>query len=383
MKTVTKRAVLTTVALVAVSALLAASASIPARAAAPTAAQAGPAVVHQTNLVSDITGVAAATDPLLRNPWGIASSPTSPLWVADDGIGVATLYDGSGQPFPVGNRFVVSIEPAPLGFAGTPTGTVFNGTGDFVVSNGVAGGPSVFLFASLDGTISGWNPSADLTHATSVVNNSAARAIYTGLALGSNGSGNFLYAANFHAGTVDVFDGTFAPVTLPGGFEDPLLPTGFAPFGIANLDGNLYVSYAKQDANRASDVEAPGNGFVDVFDTRGNLLRRLISGKPLNSPWGLAFAPSNWGKIAGDLLVGNHGDGTINVFDPISGDRKGALRNDHAPVTIPGLWGLQFGNGGNGGETSTLFFTAGLNNESDGLLGSLTPVASSAGTSSR
>jgi uncharacterized protein (TIGR03118 family) len=379
MKILTRRTALATARLAVASVVLGALASIPAAAALATTAQPGSAVVHETNLVSDIPGLAATTDPLLRNPWGIAASTGSPLWIADNGTGVSALYNGTGQPFPIGNPLVVSIPPA-SGLAGTPTGSVFNGTSDFLVSNGVTSRPSVLLFASLDGTISGWNAGVDPTHAIRVVDNSASRAIYTGLALGSTGSGDFLYAANFHAGTVDVFDRNFVPTTLPGSFEDPWLPTGFAPFGIANLDGKLYVTYAKQDADRTDDVAGPGNGFVDVFDTNGNLLRRVISGKPLNSPWGLTLAPSSWGRLAGDLMVGSNGDGTINLFDPVTGDRKGGLRDEsHAQLTIPGLQGLQFGTGGNGGDTSTLFFTAGLNNYADGLFGSLTRVASTSG----
>jgi uncharacterized protein (TIGR03118 family) len=341
-------------------------------AAVPAAAQATPAFVHQTNLVSDIPGLAATTDPNLVNPWGIASSPTSPFWIADNGTGVSTLYNGAGQPIPL----VVTIPPpagSPPGATAAPTGTVFNPTSDFVVLQGMASGPSRFLFATEDGTISGWNPTVDLTHAILAVDNSASGAIYKGLALGNNGTGNFLYAANFHASTVDVFDHNFVETALPGSFSDPLLPPGFAPFGIANLGGDLYVTYAKQDADQEDDVAGPGNGFVDVFDTNGNLIRRLISGRPLNSPWGLAIAPSTWGRFAGDLLVGNFGDGRINAFDPTTGEGEGGLRTDgHAPLTIPGLWGLRFGNGGNGGDASTLFFTAGPNDEADGLFGSLT-----------
>jgi uncharacterized protein (TIGR03118 family) len=274
----------------------------------------------------------------------------------------------------VGNRLVVAIPAAAGGSTtGTPTGIVFNGTSAFIVLNGQESGPSVFLFASLDGSISGWNPSVDLTHAIRVVDNSASRAGYTGLALGSNETGNFLYAVNIAAGTIDVFDAEFAPTTLAGSFSDPLLPAGVVPFGIANLGGYLYVTYAGQGL-----VGSPGNGFVDVFDTNGNLVSRLIAGSPLNVPWGLAIAPSNWGRFAGALLVGNFGDGTINVFDPSTGDRKGQLRTDsHTPVVIPGLRGLLFGNGGFGGDRDALYFTAGLPTGLDSLLGSLTPVTSS------
>jgi len=332
------------------------------------------AFVHQTNLVSNIPGLAATTDPDLVNPWGIASSGTSPLWVADNGTGVSTLYNGAGQKL----SLVVTIPPpagSPPGTIATPTGTVFNGSSDFVVTQGAASGPSRFIFATEDGTISGWSPTADPTQAILAVDNSGASAIYKGLALGTASTGNVLYAANFHAGTIDAFDASFAPATLSGDFTDPTLPSGFAPFGIANIGGELYVTYAKQDEDKEDDVAGRGNGFVDVFDTDGNLIRRLASGKPLNSPWGLALAPSTWGRLAGDLLVGNFGDGAITVFDPASGAWRGRLKTETgSPLAIPGLWGLRFGNGGNGGDPSTLFFTAGPNDEADGLFGSLAQV---------
>jgi uncharacterized protein (TIGR03118 family) len=335
------------------------------------------AFVHQTNLVSDVPGLAQTTDPNLVNAWGITSSSTSPFWVADNGTGVSTLYNGAGQPFPLASPLVVTIPPPAGSAPGTtsaPTGTVFNGSSDFVVSSGGHSGPSRFIFDTEDGTISGWSPTVDATHAILAVDNSASGAIYKGLALGSTATGNFLYATNFHAGTVDVFDKNFAPATLsPGAFTDPLLPAGFAPFGIANIGGQLYVTYAKQDADAEDDVAGRGNGFVDVFDTSGTLVRRFASGAPLNSPWGLAVAPATWGRIAGDVLVGNFGDGAINVFDPATGDWRGGLRSDSGgPLTIDGLWGLRFGNGGNGGDPNTLFFTAGPDDEQHGLFGSLT-----------
>ncbi len=330
------------------------------------------AFVHQTNLVSDVPGLAAHTDPNLVNAWGITSSPTSPFWVADNGTGVSTLYNGAGTPV----SLVVTVPPpagSPPGTTSAPTGTTFNGTSDFVVT-GSGSGPARFIFATEDGTISGWNPAANPTQAILKVDNSASGAVYKGLALGSTASGNFLYTTNFHAGTVDVFGNHFAPVTLgAGAFTDPALPAGFAPFGIANIGGQLYVTYAKQDADGHDDVAGRGNGFVDVFDTSGTLVRRLASGKPLNSPWGLAVAPSTWGRVAGDLLVGNFGDGAINVFDLASGDWRGGLKADTGgPLQIDGLWGLRVGNGGNGGDPNKVFFTAGPDGESHGLFGSLT-----------
>jgi len=343
----------------------------------------------QTNLVSDIPGRAAVTDMHLKNPWGMASSNTSPFWVSDNGTGVATLYTGAGQPVPL----VVTIPPPP-GSAGpsTPTGQVFNGTADFVVSKGGSSGPSLFIFATEDGTISGWNPCVPppgpscappspplSTTAVLAVDNSGSGAVYKGLAIGSTASGNFLYAANFHAGTIDVLDKSFAPVSLPpGSFSDPDIPSGFAPFNIQNLEGKLYVTYAKQDAAKHDDVKGKGNGFVDVFNTNGEFLQRVASRGHLNSPWGLVFAPEDFGRFSGDLLVGNFGDGLIHAYSR-EGDHfhfHGRLHGpDGQPIAIDGLWALRFGSDNTpntrNGPTNVLFFTAGLNDEADGLFGSL------------
>ena len=234
-----------------------------------------------------------------------------------------------------------------------------------------------FIFATEDGTIAAWTGG---TAASLKVDNSGSGAVYKGLAIGNNGSGNHLYAANFNSGTVDVFDASFAPVTVSGGFTDPNLPSGFAPFNIQNINGNLVVTFAKQDAAKHDDVAGPGNGFVDVFDANGVLLRRLVSNGPLDSPWGLALAPAGFGIFSGDLLVGNFGDGTINAFNPITGALLGHLTDlSGSPITIEGLWALLFGNGGNGGTADELFFTAGIPGtgavEDHGLFGDLTAAA--------
>src|SRR5262249_52951457 len=230
----------------------------------------------QKNLVSDIAGVARTTDPKLGNPWGIAYAPTGPFWIANNDTGSTTLYDGAGQPFPTGTPLVVTIPP-PMGSTATaaPTGIVFNGSSDFVVTATGKSGSSVFIFATEDGTISGWSPNVDGTHAILKVDNSVVPtpptgAVYKGLALGSNASGNFLFATNFRAGTIDVFDKNFTKATLAGSFRDATIPAGFAPFGIQNIGGSLYVTYAKQNAMMHDDVKGAGNGFVDVFDTNGN-----------------------------------------------------------------------------------------------------------------
>jgi uncharacterized protein (TIGR03118 family) len=337
-------------------------------------ARASQGFYRQTNLVSNQPGVAAVTDTHLVNAWGMSHSPTSPWWVSDNGTGFSTLYTGGGVP----QALVVTIPPplgSPPGTTATPTGNVFNGSGDFVVAQGGVSGPARFIFATEDGTISGWNPTVDPTHAILAADHSASGAVYKGLALASNASGNFLFATNFHQGTVDVFDEHFNLVHLAGSFSDPDILPGFAPFGIATIGGNLYVTYAKQDADQHDDVAGPANGFVDVFDTNGNLLRRQATRGRLNSPWGVALAPADFGRFSNDLLVGNFGDGRINAIDPATGDFLGQLRDQtNRPITIDGLWGLAFGNGGQAGPTNTLFFTAGPNDEADGLFGSLQSV---------
>jgi uncharacterized protein (TIGR03118 family) len=319
----------------------------------------------QTNLVSSVAGLAAVTDANLVNPWGMSASATSPIWVSDNGTGLSTLYNGAGAA----QALVVTIPPPAGGTPpSTPTGQVFNTTTGFTVSPGT---PARFVFATEDGTISAW--ASGSSSAVLKVDNSAAGAVYKGLALGNNGTGDFLYAANFSAGTIDIFNSNFAAASLAGTFTDPSLPTGFAPFNIQNIGGNLYVTYAKQDSAKKDDVAGPGNGLLDVFDTSGNFIKRLITQGALNSPWGLASAPAGFGDFGGDLLVGNFGDGLINAFDPLSGILQGTLADiDAKPIAIDGLWGLQFGNGGNGGRPNALFFTAGINDEQDGLFGTLT-----------
>ena len=333
---------------------------------------------HQKNLVSDLPNVAMFQDPNLVNAWGLSHSPTGPWQVSDNGTGLSTRYKGNGMGVPP----VVTI-PLPGGVpGGAPTGNVFNSTSDFVVTEGSASGPSQFIFATEDGTISGWNPNVDLTHAIIAVDRSTVRqgkflgAVYKGLATGQNSSGNFLFATNFRFGTVEMFDAKFH---LVNSFTDaqlasdcPLRGQCFAPFGIQNINGNLYVTFALQNAVHHDDVAGPGNGFVDVFDTNGNLLRRFASQGTLNSPWGLALAPANFGQFSNDVLVGNFGDGRINAFDPGTGNILGQLQDPFGhPITINGLWGLAFGNGGLAGDTSTLFFASGLNDEADGLFGAI------------
>jgi uncharacterized protein (TIGR03118 family) len=317
----------------------------------------------QTNLVSDLPGVARFLDPDLVNPWGMAFSSGSPIWVSDNGTGLATIYNGAG----VKQGLVVSI-PAPGGGPAAPTGQVFNG------GSGFHG--DVFLFATEDGTISGWRGALGTT-AEIGADSSAADAVYKGLALATSGANSYLYATDFHNGRVDVFDSNFAPHSFGAGqFTDPTLPAGFAPFGIQASGGKLYVTYAMQDPAKHDDVPCPGCGFVDVFNTDGTFVGRLISMGALNSPWGLAWAPGNFGKFSNDLLVGNFGDGTINAFDPITGAQLGTIDGANGmPLVNMGLWGLAFGNGAQGTSTTTLYFTAGIPGpdqiEDHGLFGAI------------
>lgn len=316
----------------------------------------------QHNLVSDIPGLASYTDPALVNPWGVSFGATSPFWVSDADSGVSTIYNSFGKK----QALTVSI-PGPLGSMGPgePTGQVNNpNTANFQ--------GSIFIFAGEDGVISGWSGG---TSALVKADNSAASAIYKGLAMASNSSGTFLYATDFHNGKIDVFDTNFGQTSLSGSFTDPNLPAGYAPFNISASGNRLYVTYALQDALKEDDVACPGCGFLDVFDTDGNLVQRLVSAGALNAPWGLAWAPTGFGKFGGDLLVGNFGDGTINAYDPATGNWMAVLMDQNGnPISNEGLWALTFGNGGNGGSTNILYFTAGIEDETHGLFGSVSAV---------
>lgn len=322
----------------------------------------------RVNLVSDIAGVARFTDPNLVNAWGLAFSSTSPFWVADNGGNVSTLYNGRGQTFPVGAPLVVTIPSPGSATGGTPTGLVFNGTGKFVVSAGNKSGTALFIFSTEDGTILGWSPAVNSTSAIIAKNNSGSGAVYKGLAIASTSDGDFLYATNFNAGLIEMYDKNFNLVKT---CTDPNVDTNFAPFGIQNISGKLFVTFAMQDADKHDDKAGPGNGFVDVFDTDCTMLRRFAAHGALNSPWGLALAPGGFGRFSHHLLVGNFGDGRINAFDAESGDFDGQLIDPEGnPLTINGLWALQFGSGApNNGSRHHLFFTAGIADESHGLFG--------------
>jgi uncharacterized protein (TIGR03118 family) len=331
----------------------------------------------QTNLVSDIAG-ARVQDPNLRNPWSIAFIPGAPFWISDNNAGVATLYDGQGNIIKVPNAqnqlvpFVVQIpgpKGSPAGFSAAPTGVVWNPTQGFTVA---ANSPALFIFATEDGTISGWNRSVDATHAILKVDHSDGGngAVYKGLALAANTKGTFLFATNLRTATIDVFDTTFKTTQLDGSFADPRIPDGYAPFGISLIDGDLFVTYALQNAARHDDVAGAGHGFVDVFATEGHLLRRFATRGPLNSPWGATRASFGFGKFSSDILIGNFGDGHISAFSS-RGDFRGQLRNAHGQtIVIDDLWGIKFG-GALASSPDTLYFTAGINDEKDGLFGTI------------
>ena len=350
----------------------------------PTLAQAqGGGFYRETRLVSDLPGVAMFQDRNLVNAWGLSHSPTSPWWVSDNGTGVSTLYKGDGTAVPL----VVTIPTPPGGMPpATPTGNVFNDASsthpdEFVVSANGKSGPSLFMFATEDGTISGWSPQVDGTHAILKVDRSAVGegAVYKGLATGQSHGQDFIYAANFRFGTVEMFDAQFH---LVRSFTDrklasdcPMPGQCYAPFGIQNIEGRLYVTYALQDKDKHDDVAGAGNGFVDVFNTDGVLLRRLEAHGTLDSPWGLALAPQGFGRFSGDLLVGNFGDGRINAFDEHSGRFLGQLTDQAGqPITIDGLWAIAFGNGAQAGGLNELFFTSGPNHEQNGLFGKIQAV---------
>ncbi len=330
---------------------------------------AGASAYVQHNLVADVAGVADFTDPNLVDAWGIASSSSSPFWVNDNGTGLSTLYTSTGSI----NATKVTVPPSASGSSpSTPTGVVFNGVGGFAIA---AGKTPNFIFATEDGAISGWNSSVNATHAILEVDNSGSGAVYKGLAISSGSTGPYLYAANFHSGAIDVFDTNWAPVSLPGAFADPVVPAGYAPFNIQNLGGRLYVTYAKQDAARHDEVAGPGNGYVAVFDLSGKLIQHLASNGPLNAPWGVAIAPATFGVFANDLLVGNFGDGLINAYDLATGIFLGTLQNGSGSnLSIPGLWGLIVGNGGNGGDVNAVYFAAGPAEETHGIFGVLQPA---------
>ncbi len=330
----------------------------------------------QHNLVSDLPGIADHQDKNLVNPWGNGFSATSPFWIGNNATGTSTLYDGYGTP----SALVVSISAAGGANTGGPvTGVIANAfTSNTAAFNvGSPGKAPNFIFCSEDGLITGWASAADASHALVMVDNSKSGAVYKGCAEGGTSAAPLLFAANFNSGKIDVYDGSLKPVTNANAFVDAAVPSGFAPFNVQMISGNVFVAYAKQDSAKKHDVFGPGNGYVAEFDQSGNLLATLISQGALNSPWGMAIAPSTFGPFGGALLVGNFGDGTINAFNLSTGKQLGTLNDlKGSPIVNTGLWSLNFGNTSK--DPGTLYFTAGIgggpNNdplESHGLLGSI------------
>jgi uncharacterized protein (TIGR03118 family) len=354
-----------------------------------------------TPLVSNLADRATTQDPVLQDAWGIAFSPAgSPYWVNDNQTGCSTLYLGNGTKIglqvsiplpgnviPAGSCQAVDPRNPPNPAPAAPTGIIWNPSASFLVPGTKI--PAVFIFDTEDGTISAW--AGGLTPATNAVlaiDNSmtpsaAAGAVYKGLVFGLSAKGGFLYATNFRAGTIDVFaasatGGMYTPVTTDGGFVDPQMPADYAPFGIANIDGDLFVSYAKQNAAKHDDVAGVGHGFVDVFDTDGHLLRRFASRGTLDSPWGMTRASFAFGRFSGKILIGNFGNGHISVFDN-DGRFVAELTDTHdRTLVIDGLWDLTLGGGGNS-SSDTLYFSAGPNGETNGLFGTITPAPVASG----
>ena len=332
----------------------------------------------RTDMVSDNTDnvPAAIEDPRLVNSWGLAFSPTSPFWINDNGAGLATLYKydfGTGLVDVLPEPSVVipppSVDP---GATAAPTGIVFNPANVSTMNPEFSG--DVFIFATEDGTISGWQPSFGDAAQLRVDNTDPDGPVYKGLAMAVDGGNTELFATDFHSGKVDVFDVTYQKVSLPkSAFVDRRLPHGYAPFGIANINNLLYVSYALQDDDKHDDVKGPGHGFVDVYQPSGKLMRRFASRGTLDSPWGIVMAPNvGFGTASAHILIGNFGDGGINVFNAATGKWQGFLSDSNGDSIAPdGLLALSFGNSAGAGPTTTLFFTAGPHGESDGLFGKI------------
>ena len=319
------------------------------------------------NLVSDIAGVGHHTDPNLINPWGIAVTPSGTIYVNGNGTGITSVYNLDGSA--ASNPSSINI-PKSATNAGTanPTGITGNSSANFKVTKNATSQPATFIFVSEDGVISGWNATLDATNAIIAVDNGASGAVYKGTAISqatSSTGHSFLYATNFHTGKVEMYNETFARADTSTTFTDPNLPAGFAPFGVAVKNGQVIVTYAKQDANKHDDVPGDGNGFINIFNPDGTFVKRLVSNGNLNSPWGLAFITTTFGRFKGAMYVGNFGDGKVNAYDPVAGTFLGTLRtSDGTPLVFEGLWDLAPANGG-------LYFTAGIVGEAHGLFGQI------------
>jgi uncharacterized protein (TIGR03118 family) len=334
-------------------------------------------VFTRSDLVSDQAGVAAHADAELVNPWGIAFGPDTFFWVANNGTATTTLYDGQGVSHSdlVGGPVALPTSGPDSG----PTGVVFNGGEGFVIESGSSSAPSRFIFATKGGTLVGWSPDVNSRTGVIALDESASGAAYTGLAIATSEDQSLLYAANFPRARIDVFDENFAPASglAASAFIDPTLSARYAPFGVQAIGERIYVTYALQNEEGTDEVVGAGNGFVSVFELDGTFVARVASGGPLDAPWGVALAPEGFGRFGGALLVGNFGDGHITAFDSDNFTQLGQLGDSTGqPIAIEGLWGITFGNGRMAGNEDTLYFAAGVDDETHGLFGAIAPLTS-------
>jgi uncharacterized protein (TIGR03118 family) len=344
-----------------------------------------------TALVSNSSTVVATAhtiDANLQNPWGVAFAPGGPFWISDAHSNVTTLYTGIGtnetQGITGSPSVGIAIPASAAGVPANPTGQVYNGNGGFLISTSNGQESALFILDGEGGTISAWAKDSGATAVTAYddgVTNGTNHAVYKGLAIGTVGGATFLYATDLHNNKVDVFDTNFSkPANMQGKFVDPNVPAGFAPFGIAALNGNLYVTFAKQDSAMHDETTGAGLGYVDIFDFSGNLMSQFASAGVLNAPWGIAIAPAGFGSLQGDVLIGNFGDGTINVFSPngtaLANSEGPVMSSSGQPFAFPGLWSLVFGNGDADKPLTTLFYTAGFADQTDGIFGGITVTSS-------
>jgi uncharacterized protein (TIGR03118 family) len=344
-------------------------------------------VFVDTALVSnkaEVIASAATIDANLQNPWGIAVAPGFPFWISDNNSNLTTLYSGSGvqetQTITGSAQTGIAIPASAAGVPANPTGQVFNGGGGFLIPTSSGPQTAVFILVGEGGLVSGWAQNSGATAVTAYddgVANADNHAVYKGVALGTVNGAAFLYATDLHNNKVDVFDTNFSkPAAMQGKFVDPAIPAGFAPFGITALNGQLYVTFAKQDTAKHDEITGAGLGYVDIFDFNGNLVSQFASAGALNAPWGVAIAPAGFGSLQGDVLIGNFGDGTINIYSPNGASlatSKGALVSSNGqPFAFPGLWALAFGNGDPDKPATTLFYTAGFASQIDGVFGTIT-----------
>jgi len=361
-----------------------------------SASQSAPATTTtaftDTALVSDKAEVVATGDTIdanLQNPWGIAVAPGLPFWIADNNSNLSTLYSGTGeietQTVTGAADVGIAIPASAAGVQANPTGQVYNGNGGFLVTTSKGLESALFMFDGEGGTIAAWAQDSGATAVTAYddgVANGADHAVYKGLALGTVNGATYLYATDLHNNKVDVFDTNFSkPADMQGKFIDPNIPAGFVPFGIAALNGQLYVAFAKQDSEKHDEITGAGLGYVDIFDFSGNLVSQFASAGALNAPWGMAIAPAGFGPLEGDVLIGNFGDGTINIFTPngtaLATSVGHLMGSNGAAMAFAGLWSLVFGNGDSDKPVTTLFYTAGFADQTDGVFGSLTVASSS------